>query len=59
MQRLEMEVRGRHLATGLPVNLVVNSVGAWFEKTVSELNNAKEIKVLCAGVSDVGQCHCH
>ena len=25
MQRLEMEVRGRHLATGLPVNLVVNS----------------------------------
>ena len=25
MQRLEMEVRGRHLSTGLPVNLVVNS----------------------------------
>ena len=25
MQRLEMEVRGRHLATGLPVNIVVNS----------------------------------
>lgn len=25
IQRLEMEVRGRHLATGLPVNLVVNS----------------------------------
>ena len=25
MQRLEMEVRGRHLPTGLPVNLVVNS----------------------------------
>ena len=25
MQRLEMEVRGRHLATGLPVNLVVIS----------------------------------
>lgn len=25
MQRLEMDVRGRHLGTGLPVNLVVNS----------------------------------
>ncbi len=25
MQRLEMEVRGRHLSTGLPVNIVVNS----------------------------------
>ena len=25
MQRLEMEVRGRHLGTGLPVNIVVNS----------------------------------
>lgn len=25
MQRLEMEVRGRHLSSGLPVNLVVNS----------------------------------
>ena len=25
MQKLEMEVRGRHLGTGLPVNLVVNS----------------------------------
>ena len=25
MQKLEMEVRGRHLATGLPVNLPVNS----------------------------------
>lgn len=25
MQRLEMEVRGRHLASGLPVNLTVNS----------------------------------
>ena len=33
------------------VNLVVNSVGPWFEKIVPELNNAKEIKVLCAGVS--------
>lgn len=25
MQRLQMEVRGRHLSTGLPVNIVVNS----------------------------------
>ena len=25
MQRLEMEIRGRHLSSGLPVNLVVNS----------------------------------
>lgn len=25
MQRLQMEVRGRHLSTGLPVNIIVNS----------------------------------